>query len=92
MDDDILKEFEEMFNFDVSKKQLILNKIITDDIIKGEKIDISDDVYKDTCVDKWISKLPILDGSQILIEKLMNISMNLIMQIYMIINLIYIQN
>ena len=76
MDDDILKEFEEMFDFDVSKKQLILNKIITDDIIKGEKIDISDDVYKDTCVDKWISKLPILDGSQILIEKLIKHPIN----------------
>ena len=76
MDDDILKEFEEMFDFDVSKKQLILNKIITDDIIKGEKIDISNDVYKDTCVDKWISKLPILDGSQILIEKLIKHPIN----------------
>jgi tRNA A37 threonylcarbamoyladenosine biosynthesis protein TsaE len=76
MDDDILKEFEEMFDFDVSKKELILNKIITDDIIKGDKIDISDDVYKDTCIDKWISKLPILDGSQILIEKLIKHPIN----------------
>jgi tRNA A37 threonylcarbamoyladenosine biosynthesis protein TsaE len=76
MDDDILKDFEEMFDFDVSKKQLILNKIITDDIINGEKIDISDDVYKDTCVDKWISKLPILEGSQILIEKLIKHPIN----------------
>ena len=76
MDDDILKEFEELFDFDVSKKQLILNKIITDDIIKGDKIDISDDVYKDTCIDKWISKLPILDGSQILIEKLIKHPIN----------------
>jgi len=76
MDDDILKEFEELFDFDVSKKQLILNKIITDDIIKGDKIDISDDVYKDTCIDKWISKLPVLDGSQILIEKLIKHPIN----------------
>jgi hypothetical protein len=76
MDDDILKEFEEMFDFDISKKQLILNKIITDDIIKGDKIDISDDVYKDTCIDKWISKLPILDGSQILIDKLIKHPIN----------------
>jgi tRNA A37 threonylcarbamoyladenosine biosynthesis protein TsaE len=70
MDDEILKEFEELFEFDASKKQIILNKIITDDIVKGDKIDISEDVYKDTCIDKWISKLPILEGSQILIEKL----------------------
>ena len=76
MDDEILKEFEELFDFDISKKQLILNKIITDDIIKGDKIDISDDVYKDTNIDKWISKLPILEGSQILIEKLVKHPIN----------------
>ena len=70
MDEEILKDFEELFDFDASKKQIILNKIITDDIIKGYKIDISEDVYKDTCIDKWISTLPILEGSQILIEKL----------------------
>jgi len=70
MDDETLKDFEELFDFDISKKQLILNKIITDDIIKGEKIDISNDVYSDTSIDKWISKLPILEGSKILIEKL----------------------
>ena len=63
MDEETLKDFEELFDFDVSKKQLILNKIITDDIITGDKIDISDDVYKDTCIDKWISKLPELEGS-----------------------------
>ena len=76
MDEEILKEFEELFDFDISKKQLILNKIITDDIIKGNKIDISDDVYKDTNIDKWISKLPILEGSQILIEKLIKHPIN----------------
>jgi tRNA A37 threonylcarbamoyladenosine biosynthesis protein TsaE len=76
MDDEILKDFEKLFDFDISKKQLILNKIITDDIIKGNKIDISDDVYKDTCIDKWISKLPILEGSQILIDKLIKHPIN----------------
>jgi tRNA A37 threonylcarbamoyladenosine biosynthesis protein TsaE len=76
MDDEILKDFEKLFDFDISKKQLILNKIITDDIIKGDKIDISDDVYKDTCIDKWISKLPILEGSQILIDKLIKHPIN----------------
>jgi len=76
MDDEIIKEFEELFEFDASKKQLILNKIITDDVIRGDKIDISDDVYKDTCIDKWISKLPILEGSQILIDKLIKHPIN----------------
>jgi len=76
MDEETLKEFEELFDFDISKKQLILNKIITDDIIKGDKIDISDDVYKDTNIDKWISKLPVLEGSQILIDKLVKHPIN----------------
>jgi len=76
MDDEIIKEFEELFEFDASKKQLILNKIITDDVIRGDKIDISEDVYKDTCIDKWISKLPILEGSQILIDKLIKHPIN----------------
>ena len=76
MDEETLKDFEELFDFDDSKKQVILNKIITGDIITGTKIDISDDVYKDTGVDKWISKLPILEGSQILIEKLIKHPIN----------------
>ena len=76
MDEETLKDFEELFDFDASKKQIILNKIITDDIITGDKIDISDDVYKDTGIDKWISQLPVLEGSQILIEKLIRHPIN----------------
>ena len=76
MDEETLKDFEELFDFDASKKQIILNKIITDDIITGNKIDISDDVYKDTGIDKWISQLPLLEGSQILIEKLIRHPIN----------------
>ena len=76
MDEETLKEFEELFDFDASKKQIILNKIITDDIITGDKIDISPDVFKDTCIDSWISKLPTLEGSQILIEKLIRHPIN----------------
>jgi tRNA A37 threonylcarbamoyladenosine biosynthesis protein TsaE len=76
MDEETLKEFEELFDFDASKKQIILNKIITDDIITGDKIDISADVFKDTCIDNWISKLPTLEGSQILIEKLIRHPIN----------------
>ena len=76
MDEETLKDFEELFDFDASKKQIILNKIITDDIITGNKIDISDDVYKDTGIDKWISQLPVLEGSQILIDKLIRHPIN----------------
>ena len=70
MDEEIIQDFKELFEFDTEKKKNILNKLINENIIKGEKIDISDDVYKDTTIDKWAQTLPVLDGSKILIEKL----------------------
>ena len=70
MNDETIEEFKELFDFDKAKKDLILNKIVTDDIITGEKIDISDDVYKDTNIDDWVTCLPVLEGSKILIQKL----------------------
>ena len=41
MDEEIIEEFRELFDFDKAKKIVILDKIITDDIITGQKIDIS---------------------------------------------------
>ena len=76
MDEELLEEFRELFDFDVAKKNVILNKIISDEIITGDKIDISDDVYKDTCIDKWVTDLPVLDGSKILISKLIKHPIN----------------
>jgi len=37
MDEEIIEEFRELFDFDKAKKKVILDKIITDDIITGEK-------------------------------------------------------
>ena len=70
MEEELLEEFRELFEFDIAKKNVILNKIISDGIITGDKIDISDDVYKDTNIDNWANTLPILEGSKILISKL----------------------
>ena len=42
MDEETLKDFEELFDFDISKKQLILNKIITDDKNGPNHIDFID--------------------------------------------------
>jgi len=70
MDDETLEDFRELFDFDKAKKDVILDKILSNDIITGEKIDISDDVFKDTTIDNWVSCLPLLDGSKILIKKL----------------------
>lgn len=76
MDEEIIEEFRELFDFDKAKKIVILDKIITDDIITGQKIDISNDVYKDTNIDKWATKIPILEGSKILIDKLIKHPIN----------------
>lgn len=76
MDEELIEEFKELFSFDKEKQNSILNRIITDNIIKGNKIEISDDVYKDTNIDKWAHNLPSLEGSKILIEKLMRHPIN----------------
>ncbi len=46
------------------------------DDVKGDKIEISEDVYKDTNVDKWAYDLPSLQGSKILIDKLIKHPIN----------------
>ena len=76
MDEEIIEEFRELFDFDKAKKKVILDKLITDDIITGQKIDISNDVYKDTNIDNWATKIPILEGSKILIDKLIKHPIN----------------
>jgi len=76
MDDETLKEFQELFDFDIAKKDVILKKIITNDIITGIKIDISPDVYKDTNINNWGSNIPTLEGSKLLIKKLIENPIN----------------
>ena len=76
MDEELIEEFKELFSFDKEKQNSILNRIITDNIVKGDKIEISDDVYKDTNIDKWARNLPSLEGSKILIERLVRHPIN----------------
>ena len=76
MDEELVEEFRELFDFDKAKKDVILSNIISDDIIVGEKIDISDDVYKDTGIDTWAYNIPVLDGSKLLIKKLIKNPIN----------------
>ena len=76
MDEELIEEFKELFSFDKEKQNSILNRIITDNIIRGDKIEISDDVYKDTNIDKWARNLPSLEGSKILIERLVRHPIN----------------
>jgi len=76
MDEELIEEFKELFSFDKEKQNSILNRIITDNIIRGDKIEISDDVYKDTNIDRWARNLPSLEGSKILIERLVRHPIN----------------
>lgn len=76
MDEETIDDIKQLFDFNTAKKDLILSKIINDDIIKGQKIDISNDVYNDTNLDKWAINLPILSGSKILIDKLIKHPIN----------------
>jgi len=76
MDEELIEEFKELFSFDKEKQNSILNRIITDNIVRGDKIEISEDVYKDTNIDKWARNLPSLEGSKILIERLVRHPIN----------------
>jgi hypothetical protein len=76
MDQEILDEIQGLFEFDKAKMDIILHKLISDDMITGEKIDIAEDVYNDTHIDAWASSLPILSGSKILMRKLIKHPIN----------------
>jgi len=69
MEEEVINEINAMFEFNDVQKEIILKSILTDDLLKESHIDVSNNVYKDTNIDKWASSLPILTGSKILIEK-----------------------
>lgn len=76
MDEEIVSSIENLFNFNEINKNFILNQILSDDIVIGNKIDISNDVFKDTLIDKWAINLPILNGGKILMEKIIKKPIN----------------
>lgn len=66
------KERQELFDlldFSDAKKEVILNNLINSQKLY-DPIDISQDVYKDTLIDKWCQDLPDLSGSKLLIKKM----------------------
>lgn len=77
MDEDIVNELNNFLDFDLAKKDVILTHLINDNIIKStNKVDITDDIYKDTNIDKWCDNLPILHGSKIFMNKLIKNPIN----------------
>jgi hypothetical protein len=64
------KELYDLLDFSDAKKQVILSNLIDTQILSTPSIDVSNDVYKDTSIDKWCATLPTLDGSKLLIKRL----------------------
>lgn len=60
---------ENLFEINKSAKNIILNNILKTEN-HTDKIFISKDVYNDTSIDKWASKLPTLEGGKILIDSI----------------------
>lgn len=69
------KELQELLDFTDAKKSVILNNIVNS-IKLHDSIDISADVYKDTGIDKWSYVLPKLEGSKLLINRLVHNPIN----------------
>ena len=69
------KDLYELLDFTDTKKEYILNNLINRNIYYNS-IDVSDDVYKDTSIDQWCEILPNLEGSKILIKKLIHNPIN----------------
>jgi len=64
-----------LLEFTEIKKKAILESLI-DTCVLHPSIDIASDVYKDTCIENWCEKLPILSGSKLLIKKIIKNPIN----------------
>jgi len=69
------KQAQEILEFTSVKKSKILNNII-DSCILHKSIDVANDVYTDTGIDKWCENIPSLDGSKLLMQKLIRNPIN----------------
>ncbi len=75
--DDNKKEIYDLLDFNDTNKSLILQNLINSyKLDTSSSIDISNDVYTDTTIDKWSEKLPTLHGSKLLINKLIHNPIN----------------
>jgi hypothetical protein len=68
-------ELFELLDFSQAKKVHILQSLIKKQTLL-DSIDISQDVYNDTGIDKWCATLPVLEGSKLLIQHLVRCPIN----------------
>ena len=80
MEEDLITSLNKIIDFNDSKRDIILNNLLSSysdlHINIKDKIDVSDDVYKDTLIDKWIEEIPKLKGSKILIKHIIRNPIN----------------
>lgn len=81
MEKSLITELNEFLDFSSSKKNDILNNLININsnlytFNKENYVDITDNIYKDTNIDKFAENLPILEGSKILINKIIKNPIN----------------
>lgn len=62
-------ELYDLLDFNDTKRSIILENLINKQELHTP-IDVSDDVYKDTTIDRWAQSLPILEGSKYLMKRL----------------------
>ena len=63
------QELYDLLELSDVKKKTILNSILSSNILH-DSIDVAEDVYKDTKIDVWSETLTSLDGSRMLINKI----------------------
>lgn len=63
------KELHNFLDFSQAKKSAIIGSLVNTDIYY-ESIDVSDDVFKDTDINRWSASVPCLDGTKELLRNL----------------------
>ena len=77
-----IKNLEKLLDFDNNSKKYILDKFINNyadkynNQNKNNYIDISDEIYKDTNIQKWCENIPMLDGSKLLLNNIIKNPIN----------------
>lgn len=69
------QEIQDLLQLSDVKKKAIINGILSSDILHSS-IDVADDVYKDTKIDTWAETLTCLEGSKLLINKIVRNPIN----------------
>jgi hypothetical protein len=71
-----LNKLNEILEISNTKMKVILGNLLHMSSNINNSVDISGNVYTDTLIDKWVEKLPTLDGGKILINNMIHNPIN----------------